>query len=194
MEGIARLLLGVILFWAAGEKLTRPAKFVVSVRDYHLLPRRAITPVAYSILSAEALLGVALLLGLLVSVTATATALLFLVFSLAIASALARRRRVPCACFGSSGDEVSPLVLSRSLILLAVAAWLAVSSWDEPQTTFSLPALIVASCLTLPIRYAGEAALALTFLKSRATIYPTHHQRIRLLALDDDVGLLSKVD
>jgi hypothetical protein len=118
--------LAVLMAAAAFHKVSDPAAFMRTLRDYRLLPQWLAPVAALGLVSAELLVGAALLVPKLSTPAALACAALLVVYSLAIAVNLARGRRdIDCGCLGPRGRQpLSGGLLARNGALV-VACMLA---------------------------------------------------------------------
>lgn len=135
----ARLLLGCLFIMTGLSKLRNPSSFGDAITEYKLLSDRLSHVLAYILPLAELALGLCCLLGLLLPVVTMAIILLLLVFTAAVAINLIQGRRIRCHCFGGSSTQISPLVIGRNVALLAIAAFLLVTS----TAAFSLNGVLV---------------------------------------------------
>lgn len=135
----ARLLLGCLFIMTGLSKLRNPASFGDDIVEYQLLSRRLSHVLAYFLPFMELVLGLCCLLGLVLPVMTVAIILLLFVFTGAVAINLSRGRRIHCHCFGGSSTQISPLVVGRNVILLAIAGFLLMNS----TAAFSLNAMLV---------------------------------------------------
>ncbi|HYY75618.1 MAG TPA: MauE/DoxX family redox-associated membrane protein [Gaiellaceae bacterium] len=123
LEGIARIVVAVVLLWAALAKLRRSDEFPDWLRAYGV-PGSVATPLSWGVIAAEATVGALLLAG----VPGAPYAALGLGALFVIALAYARARgveRLRCGCFGA-GEGRTTLLLLRALAfsgLAALAAW-----------------------------------------------------------------------
>lgn len=124
-----RLSLGGVFLASVLPKLRAPAAFASAVRGYELVPPSMVGVVAVALTAVEGLLAVMLLGGWLPRVALPVAVAILLVFFTGVAVAVRRGRRVPCGCFGSASEEVSPRTLARLALLLLASATLLASAW-----------------------------------------------------------------
>jgi uncharacterized membrane protein YphA (DoxX/SURF4 family) len=151
-----RVALGFLLLTSAGYKLHDFQRFVAVVGDYRVLPAWVSGSAAVVVLSAEVILGIALLVPATAAAGAAGAALLLGAYSGAIAVNLWRGRvAIDCGC-GRPGSErpLSGALLLRNsvLVVTAVAAALPPSTramvWMDALT-------IAAGVVTLSLLYAA---------------------------------------
>ena len=179
---VFRMGLGGVCLLAGFEKARAPREFFEGVRRYRLVARGLAPAVAAGLIAVELLLG-ALLVGDLVPTVASAGAVvLFGVFTAALAVSLARSNRAPCHCFGSSELEtISPLALVRALALTGLAVALLVLALGDPGSLSGgdvVAALLMAAGLVAATRLSGLIPLAWSFLRAKASFYPTPTRRV----------------
>lgn len=127
-----QLALGVVFLLAVVPKLRQPRRFVRTVAGYRLLPK-SMTPVAArGLLAAEAALALSLLTGWLTAVAVPLAIATFAVFLAAAGYTLNRGRRIPCGCFGDSGELLSARTVVRLVLLLSAALLLLVLQQTVP--------------------------------------------------------------
>jgi hypothetical protein len=179
---VFRIGLGGVCLLAGLEKARAPRDFFEGVRRYRLVAGSFAPAVAAGLIALELLLG-ALLVGDLVPILASAGAIvLFGVFTVALAVSLARSNRAPCHCFGSSELEtISPLAFVRALALTGLAVTLLVLTLGNPGSLSGgdvVAALLMAAGLVAATRLSGLIPLAWSFLRARASFYPTPTRRV----------------
>jgi uncharacterized membrane protein YphA (DoxX/SURF4 family) len=104
--------LAFVFLTAAIPKLSAPRDFERAVRNYALLPRVVVWPVARWLPRIELLCAAALLLGVAVPVIATAAAVMLTTFASGVAVNLLRGRAIDCGCTGT----VAPRQIGWSLV------------------------------------------------------------------------------
>jgi uncharacterized membrane protein YphA (DoxX/SURF4 family) len=123
LDSVARIVVAVVLLWAALAKLRRHRDVPGWLAAYGA-PRALASPLAWALIAAEAVAGVLLLAD--VSGAAYAALALGGLFVIALAGARARGvERLRCGCFGASEGRTT-LLLLRALVftgLAALAAW-----------------------------------------------------------------------
>jgi uncharacterized membrane protein YphA (DoxX/SURF4 family) len=111
LSTVARILVGLLLLWAAAAKLRRREDLPDWLTAYGL-PARYARPVAWAVMAAEAVVGALLLFGLALPATAYAAVLLGVGFVAALAQARLRGvERLRCGCFGASEGRTTHLLL-----------------------------------------------------------------------------------
>ena len=111
LSTIARIVVGLLLLWAAAAKVRRREDLPEWLTAYGL-PARYARPAAWAVVAAEATVGVLLLVG--VGMPATAYAAVALGVGFLSALGLARLRgveRLRCGCFGASEGRTTHLLL-----------------------------------------------------------------------------------
>lgn len=122
-----RVAIAFVFALAVGGKLNGWPAFKQGISKFGIIPKSAITPAAYLVVTAEATVVAMMLLGRgFLTPGFLISTLLLLSFSIALVSVLARRLRVPCNCFGTSTTPVSRYDIVRNAGLLAcvLAGWL----------------------------------------------------------------------
>ncbi len=131
----ARLLLGIVLIWAALPKLHDPLTFTQAVRAYDATPEWLSKGIGYGLPVLELCLGIALILGVTVRIAASVAAVLFLVFLIGLIQAAARGIKLTCGCFGGGGATAGQtsytLDILRDAGLLIVAVFLVIYSFTR---------------------------------------------------------------
>lgn len=125
LSTIARIVVGLLLLWAAGAKLRHRQDLPDWLAAYGL-PARLARPAAWGVMTAEAVLGVLLLAGIALPASAYAAVALGAVFVGALAQARFRGvERLRCGCFGASEGRTTALVVRAAgfTALAAVAAF-----------------------------------------------------------------------
>ena len=196
MYFVFRMGLGGVCLLAGLEKARAPREFFEGVRRYRLVARGLAPAVAAGLIALELLLG-ALLIGDLVPIIASAGAIvLFGVFTAALAVSLARSNRAPCHCFGSSELEtISPLALVRALALTGLAVALLVLVLGDPGSLSGgnvVAALLLAAGLVAATRLSGLIPLAWSFLRAKASFFPTPTRRVSFRHQPLDVPLFQE--
>ncbi|MEV5571984.1 MauE/DoxX family redox-associated membrane protein [Spirillospora sp. NPDC052269] len=121
--GAAGPALVVVLVVAASGKLRDPRGFALAVSGYRLVPSRWAGAVARTVIVAEAVMALLLVLPWTRRVGAVGSGVLFLGLLAAQASVLRRGLRVDCGCFGRPGRTtlVGPVSLARAGAMLALS-------------------------------------------------------------------------
>lgn len=135
-----RTFIALVLLVAGISKLSGRREFIEAVRNYRLLPENLAIFVGRWIPVLEAMIGISLLLGILVSLTTFAAAALFVLFGIAVAVNLLRgRRNISCGCFGpQQNHHLTWILVARNMIfaILAVLVGLdMLGSGDNVQLT-----------------------------------------------------------
>jgi hypothetical protein len=155
MPSLSALVLGIALGWAALAKVARPRVWAAALNGYRL-PHGVRTVALVVVPAAEGLAAVLLVLGGDATRAGAALGVALLAgFSLAVLRA--RRlhgRRLPCGCFGRSGDRDYRLMLVRNSALGVVAAAVLVLperrlGLDAPAFGEAVPVILAASGLAL---------------------------------------------
>jgi uncharacterized membrane protein YphA (DoxX/SURF4 family) len=111
LSTIARIVVGLLLLWAAAAKLRRRQDLPDWLAAYGV-PANAASPVAWGVIAAEGVVGILLLFG--IAMPASAYAAIALGFVFVGALGLARLRgveRLRCGCFGASEGQTTHLLL-----------------------------------------------------------------------------------
>jgi Methylamine utilisation protein MauE len=174
--------LGAVCLLAGLEKAQAPRSFFDGVRQYRLVPARFAPVVGGALIAAELGLGVLLVSGLVPVVTALGAIVLFGIFAVALAVSLARSNTAPCHCFGASEiEKISPLALVRAVALTGVAvAALFFAAGDTASIGGDelVPALLMTAAFVAITRLSGLFPLAWSFLRLKASLYPTPTRRV----------------
>jgi len=134
----ARLLVGIVLVYAAWDKVANPQAFAISVRAYEIVPVPLSNLFALIVSWSELVAGAMLVLGVFVRSAAGAAFLLFTMFIAALATVLVRGMVIDCGCFGSGGEGHSMVgvwMIGRNLVLLA-ASWFVIRYHEGFLTLF----------------------------------------------------------
>ena len=124
-----RLVLALVLGYAALTKIADPQGTVRAVRAYKILPDTLAVWVGHGLPAVELVLAVVLLAGVALRLAALASAVLLAVFLGGIVSAQVRGLQIDCGCFGGGGATSHPSYgtdILRDVALLLVAlgtAW-----------------------------------------------------------------------
>ncbi|HXV34360.1 MAG TPA: MauE/DoxX family redox-associated membrane protein [Gaiellaceae bacterium] len=120
MSTIARIVVGLLLLWAAASKLRRREDLPDWLTAYGV-PARYARETAWAVTAAEAVVGILVLLGVALPLSAYAAVALGVVFVAALAQARLRGvERLRCGCFGASEGRTTHL-LARAGGFTAVA-------------------------------------------------------------------------
>lgn len=127
LNWILRLLVGGAFVFAGVLKIADPAKFVLDVENYRLVPHMLLHLVAIFIPWIEVVTGLFVLAGIWQRAAALIITLLTLMFAVVISSALARGLNIECGCFGTVGGKhigLTNLAIDATLFsLAAVLVW-----------------------------------------------------------------------
>ena len=108
---IARIVVGLVLLWAAAAKLRRRDDLPDWLSAYGL-PAQYARQAAWAVMGVEAVIGILLLLGIAMPLTAYAAVALGVVFLVALGQARLRGvERLRCGCFGASEGRTDHLLL-----------------------------------------------------------------------------------
>ena len=117
-----RLVLGGVMVWAGGMKISEPERFAGIIAAYDLLPSVWVFPFAFVIPWVETLLGFSLVAGLWTRSSALLTALLLTAFGIALSINVYRGADISCGCFGVAASRGSlKAALAQDSLLLAGA-------------------------------------------------------------------------
>jgi putative oxidoreductase len=116
---------GGIFIYSGWIKVQDPARFLVSVRSFHLLPDPSAAWLALGLPWLEIFAGIAVLTGWLRRGGLLLLNASLLVFAIALVSALARGLDIDCGCFGAGHGSTSIRdALLRDAALLLVGGYL----------------------------------------------------------------------
>jgi len=174
--------LGAVCLLAGVEKARAPRSFFEGVRQYRLVPSGLAPFVGGTLIAAELGLGALLVSGLVPALAAAGAIALFAVFALALGVSLARSNTAPCHCFGASEvEKISPLALVRALALAGLAVAVLVFALGDTGWIARgdlVPGLLMAAALVAFTRLSGLFPLTWSFLRAKATFYPTPTRRV----------------
>jgi uncharacterized membrane protein YphA (DoxX/SURF4 family) len=157
---VARILVGLLLLWAAAAKLRRRDDLPDWLAAYGL-PARLARPAAWGVMVAEAVVGVMLLAGLALPASAYAAVALGAVFVVALAQARLRGvARLRCGCFGASEGRTS-LLLLRAGGFTALAALAAFTEGSDVSASRDTLALVAVGVLAVAVAVLALLVLAL---------------------------------
>jgi uncharacterized membrane protein YphA (DoxX/SURF4 family) len=157
---VARILVGLLLLWAAAAKLRRRDDLPDWLAAYGL-PARLVRPAAWAVMVAEAVVGVMLLAGLALPASAYAAVALGTVFVVALAQARLRGvARLRCGCFGASEGRTS-LLLLRAAGFTALAALAAFTEGSDISASRDTLVLVAVGVLTVAVAVLALLVLAL---------------------------------
>ena len=118
---LCRLILAIIFFYAAIEKIAEPGEFAVAIYNYQLLPDIAINALAVILPWLEIVIATCLVTGFYVRGAALISSALFLTFATALTISLMRGLDISCGCFGTASGNINWFYLGRDLSLLAIS-------------------------------------------------------------------------
>jgi len=157
---VARILVGLLLLWAAAAKLRRRDDLPDWLAAYGL-PARLARPAAWGVMAAEAVVGVLLLAGLALPASAYAAVGLGIAFVAALAQARLRGvERLRCGCFGASEGRTT-LLLLRAGGFTALAALAAFTEGSEVSASRDTLVLVALGVLTVAAAVLALLVLAL---------------------------------
>jgi uncharacterized membrane protein YphA (DoxX/SURF4 family) len=157
---VARILVGLLLLWAAAAKLRRRDDLPDWLAAYGL-PARLVRPAAWAVMVAEAVVGVMLLAGLALPASAYAAVALGAVFVVALAQARLRGvARLRCGCFGASEGRTS-LLLLRAGGFTALAALAAFTEGSDVSVSRDTLVLVAVGVLAVAVAVLALLVLAL---------------------------------
>lgn len=144
------LLLSYVFLTASLHKLTNFKHFQQQLSDYDLLPQTILAPTVLVLALMEAIGAICLLVAPLIALGAIVSALLLTTYMIAISLSLMRGKKLlDCGC-GKSGQQLSPWLLVRNLILLCAALSLIwFDSVAEAIWLLVVPTAVVAAGLYL---------------------------------------------
>lgn len=152
LSTIARIVVGLLLLWAAAAKVRRREDLPDWLAAYGV-PAHAAGPVAWGVMAAEGLVGFLLLFGLALPASAYAAVALGVVFVAALAQARLRGvERLRCGCFGASEGRTTHLLLRAGgftvlALLAAFGGGIDVSASSDTLIAIALVVLTVAVVL-----------------------------------------------
>jgi uncharacterized membrane protein YphA (DoxX/SURF4 family) len=117
------ILLAVVFFFSAVQKIRDLRYFTRMVASFQMLPRSWVNPFAYTLPWLELALGLMLLLGWGTRLAANISATLMLLFIFAMGINLARGRKdLDCGCFGNHHHQVISIKsILRNLVLIIIS-------------------------------------------------------------------------
>jgi uncharacterized membrane protein YphA (DoxX/SURF4 family) len=111
LSTIARIVVGLVLLWAAAAKLRRRDDLPDWLTAYGL-PAQYARQAAWAVMAAEAVVGILLVFGIAMPLSAYAAVALGVVFLAALGQARLRGvERLRCGCFGASEGQTNHLLL-----------------------------------------------------------------------------------
>jgi uncharacterized membrane protein YphA (DoxX/SURF4 family) len=174
--------LGAICLLAGAEKLRAPRGFFQGVKQYGIVRPQLAPLVGGVLIGAELVIGLLLVAGLVPALSALAAIVLFGAFAVALAVNLAHENTAPCHCFGASEvEKISPVALIRALALEGIAISVLVYALGDTGSITRhelLPSLLMVAAFVTITRLSGLFPLAWSFLRSKASMYPTPTRRV----------------
>jgi len=132
-----RIVLGCIFTVSGLAKIADPVRFLLTLREFQLLPRAAESFLAVYLPWLELVLGLCVVLGLLHRTAALMIAGLNGFFIVAIGSVMARGIEVDCGCFGLLADVLhlpdmaDGKAIVRNLLLMGMCVYVSRSETSE---------------------------------------------------------------
>ena len=120
---LCRLILAIIFFYAAIEKIAEPGEFAVAIYNYQLLPDIAINALAVILPWLEIVIATCLVTGFYVRGAALISSALFLTFATALTISLMRGLDISCGCFGTASGNINWFYLGRDLSLMLMSSF-----------------------------------------------------------------------
>lgn len=117
------LVVGGVFLYASLDKIAHPGSFAKAVHNYRLLPLALLHPLAVLLPWVEAVVGVAIILGIARRGAALLALLMTVMFIVAVSAALARNLDISCGCFhtdGGSSVGLDLLIRDIGLLLLTL--------------------------------------------------------------------------
>lgn len=135
----ARLFIGALFVYASIHKLTNPAEFAVSIRNYLIVPPEWSNFIALTLPWVEIAAGVFLILGVQTKPSALLTTGMLGIFLAALVYAYSIGLDIDCGCFssGSSSGKIGLYHLTRDSALFLTSLFILLADKGD----FSLPRL-----------------------------------------------------
>ncbi len=123
---VIRLILGFLFLYASLDKITNPQKFAEIIYNYRILPVELLNICALLVPWLEALIGLALLLGVWVETAALLLSGITVFFIIMIISAILRGLDIECGCFSldAAGSLVSWKRVIEDIVILVGGLYL----------------------------------------------------------------------
>ncbi len=153
---LATLFVALILAVAAISKLRSPDEFQGVVDNYRLLPGFLVAPVARLLPWVELVCAVALMVSPVREMAAWTAVGLFVMFAVALAINVGRgRTHIDCGCVRrpTSRSRIGMFHVLRALFLAGVSTFIALSSLEMANTSFTSWLIGVASAALLAMLY-----------------------------------------
>jgi uncharacterized membrane protein YphA (DoxX/SURF4 family) len=123
LDFLLRLAVGGTFLFASLDKIAHPDAFAQATYYYRMVPGSLLHPFALFLPWLEAVVGLALIVGLQRRGAAWLAGAMTLMFIVGIASALIRDLNISCGCFHTDGGHAVGLdLLWRDILLLAACA------------------------------------------------------------------------
>jgi hypothetical protein len=156
-----RIILAVVLVWAAAAKVRDPRALAAAVAE-HGVPAALRRPAAFALVATEVALAVLVLVPATARGAGIATAALGLAFAASFARLrLAGARRVACGCFGGARDRPVGLLAARALGLAALGALVASGAADRAWPSSEVLVGIALAALAVAVAVLVVLVLAL---------------------------------
>ena len=122
---VLRVILGIIFLWASYDKIFEPESFARVISNYRILPDMLLNPVAFVLPWLEAVCGVMLITGYMVTGAAFIVNILMMIFILALFISSYRGIDISCGCFSLSSDTTGDIYmyLVRDLFIFLLSGW-----------------------------------------------------------------------
>ncbi|AFM27269.1 MauE/DoxX family redox-associated membrane protein [Desulfomonile tiedjei] len=136
----ARLFIGALFVYASIYKLTNPAEFAVSIRNYLIVPPEWSNFIALTLPWVEIAAGVFLILGVQTKPSALLTTCMLGIFLAALVYAFSIGLDIDCGCFssgGASSGKIGLYHLTRDSALFLTSLFILLADKGD----FSLPRL-----------------------------------------------------
>lgn len=137
---IFRIIVGGIFLFAGLAKISDPARFILTLREFDLFPDITVRFTAVYLPWLEFLLGLSIILGLLYRASSLLLAFLNTAFMLAILSVILRGMEVDCGCFGLLADvlKLPDMADMKAVLRNAVFAGMCLYIFLAKKTAVSL--------------------------------------------------------
>jgi uncharacterized membrane protein YphA (DoxX/SURF4 family) len=152
LSTIARIVVGLLLLWAAAAKLRRRQDLPDWLAAYGV-PAGAAPTVAWGVMAAEGIVGFLLLFGLALPASAYAAVALGVVFVGALGFARLRGvERLRCGCFGASEGQTTHLLFRAvgfTLVALLAATGVEVDVGASSDTLIAVALVVLTAAVVL---------------------------------------------
>jgi hypothetical protein len=127
-----RIILAVVLLWAAAAKLRAPGRFAAALAD-HGVPARLRRATASAVVAAEVVLAAGLLIPSLARLAGAGVAVLGAAFAASLLRLRLRGvREAGCACFGGARSRPVGWLVARAAVLAVAGALVATGALERP--------------------------------------------------------------